>query len=183
MSFRWELNGRALDTRNRTVDITLEERGSHRIRMTATDSSGIADSREIVIQAGNEPPNVSIQSPQRRSFFDRGQTIHYTVAVDDLEEGTTERGNIPSARVITSFETLTRRGRDELLDPGLALRRKITCFSCHTAKEASAGPSYEAVAQKYFGADDSTLRKLAAKIVSGGTGVWGHKPLTAPPVS
>ncbi len=181
LSFRWELNGKELDNHNQTLDLTLEQRGPHRVRLTAADSDGMTESREVVIQVGNEPPKVTIQSPRHGSFFDWGQTIHYSVAVDDLEEGTTEQGEIPSARVITSFETLTRRGRDELLDPGLALMRKTTCFSCHTAKEASAGPSYEAVAQKYFGADEPILEKLAEKIVSGGSGVWSNKPMPPHP--
>lgn len=181
LAFEWEVSGRTLESREPSVAVTLAERGPQRVRVTVADPARTTDRRELTIQVGNEPPQVTIRAPLHGSFFDWGQTIHYRVDVDDLEDNATHRGAIPAARVMTSLEPLTRRGRDAALDPGLALMRRTTCFSCHTTRAASAGPAYEAIARKYHAAGDETLRQLAVKIVSGGAGVWGDKPMPPHP--
>ena len=60
------------------------------------------------------------------------------------------------------------------------LGQRILASPPHSQKRLPQANVRSRSRQKYFGADDSTLRKLAAKIVSGGTGVWGHKPLPLP---
>ncbi|MEZ6089698.1 MAG: PQQ-dependent sugar dehydrogenase [Pirellulaceae bacterium] len=190
LRYRWELNGKELTSTTdggSKLELTLTERGSHRLRLTVSDDLQTLDHSELQFQVGNEPPQVAITSPLHGSFFEWGDTLHYQVQVVDHEDGSTDLNpaqpaGIPSARVITSYQPLTRRSVEEAwLDPGLAAMRKTTCFSCHTTKAASAGPSYDAVSRKYLGADDEAIRKLAAKIVSGGTGVWGDKPMPAHP--
>lgn len=181
LSFDWELNGQPLENRAASVALTLAQRGMHRVRVTVNDPDQASSSREMRIHVGNEPPQVAIRSPQHGSFFDWGETLHYAVEVDDAEDGSTVDGQIPSARVRTSLEILTRRGPAAARDPGLALMRKTTCFSCHTTQAASAGPTYEAVAEKYRGAGVEVLRRLAAKIIAGGSGVWSDKPMPPHP--
>jgi cytochrome c len=69
---------------------------------------------------------------------------------------------------------------DAVAPPGLALMRRTTCFACHSATEKSAGPPYAAVAARYAevgGARDG----LTAKIIAGGTGVWGEIPMPPHP--
>jgi cytochrome c551/c552 len=58
--------------------------------------------------------------------------------------------------------------------------KRTTCFACHNTTDQSAGPPYTAVAAKY--ATDSAARtKLQAKIISGGSGVWGAIPMPPHP--
>jgi cytochrome c len=47
--------------------------------------------------------------------------------------------------------------------------------------EASTGPAYNLVAQKYAGAADTTITRLAKKIINGGTGNWGTIPMAPHP--
>jgi cytochrome c len=61
---------------------------------------------------------------------------------------------------------------------GAALAAKYNCKACHTEKAKLVGPAYQEVAKKYAG-DASAPGKLAAKIKSGGSGVWG--PIPMPP--
>ena len=71
-------------------------------------------------------------------------------------------------------------GEKEVIDPGLALMRTSTCFACHMADTPSAGPPYRTVALKYKD-DPAAAERLAAKVISGGTGVWGQLPMPPHP--
>ncbi len=62
----------------------------------------------------------------------------------------------------------------------LALATSKNCMACHAVDKKLVGPSYKDVAAKYK-ADKSAVDKLAAKIVKGGSGVWGAVPMPANP--
>ena len=64
---------------------------------------------------------------------------------------------------------------------GLALIAQTDCLTCHKVNEASTGPAYSLVAEKYSNAADTTIDRLAKKIISGGSGVWGTVPMTPHP--
>jgi cytochrome c len=63
---------------------------------------------------------------------------------------------------------------------GLALIGKTDCLTCHKIEEASTGPAYRDVANKYTN-DDKTITMLSEKIIKGGTGNWGQVPMVAHP--
>jgi cytochrome c len=56
------------------------------------------------------------------------------------------------------------------------LLTKYNCQACHSVDKKLVGPSYKEVAAKYAG-DSAAPAKLAQKIKSGGTGVWGQIPM------
>lgn len=58
-----------------------------------------------------------------------------------------------------------------------ALAQSKNCMACHAVEKKLVGPSYKDVANKYAG-QNGAVDKLAAKIVKGGSGVWG--PLAMP---
>lgn len=63
---------------------------SHTITVTATDSDGAQDSKQIniqVISPSNTPPTVSITSPSDGSSFDEGTAIEFAAAAYDSEDG------------------------------------------------------------------------------------------------
>ncbi len=60
----------------------------------------------------------------------------------------------------------------------LALAQSKNCMACHAVDKKLVGPSYKDVAGKYAGQKDAA-DKLAAKIVKGGSGVWGPVPMPA----
>jgi cytochrome c len=64
---------------------------------------------------------------------------------------------------------------------GLELVGQSDCLTCHKVNEASTGPAYALVAEKYAGAADTTVTRLAQKIIAGGAGVWGAVPMTPHP--
>jgi cytochrome c len=61
-----------------------------------------------------------------------------------------------------------------------ALAKSKNCMACHAADKKLVGPSYKDVAKKYAG-DAKAVDMLAAKIVKGGSGVWGAIPMPANP--
>ena len=58
--------------------------------------------------------------------------------------------------------------------------QKKNCMACHAVDKKVLGPSFKDVAAKYAGQADA-VDKLAAKVVKGGTGVWGNIPMPANP--
>ena len=63
-----------------------------------------------------------------------------------------------------------------------ALAKAKNCMTCHAVDKKVVGPAYKDVAKKYAG-DKTAADKLAAKIIKGGSGVWGAVPMPANAVS
>ncbi len=63
---------------------------------------------------------------------------------------------------------------------GLALVSTNDCLGCHKVSEKLTGPAYQDVANKYENTD-ANVKKLAAKIIAGGKGVWGDVAMTPHP--
>ncbi len=63
---------------------------------------------------------------------------------------------------------------------GLDLVSKSGCPTCHKPNEASTGPSYKNIANKYPN-NVETYETLSLKIIKGGYGVWGQIPMIPHP--
>ena len=59
-----------------------------------------------------------------------------------------------------------------------ALAKSKNCMACHAVDKKLVGPSYKDVAAKYAG-NAKAADMLAAKIIKGGSGVWGAIPMPA----
>lgn len=59
-----------------------------------------------------------------------------------------------------------------------ALATAKNCMACHAIDKKVVGPAYKDVAKKYAG-DAKAADMLAAKIMKGGSGVWGPVPMPA----
>jgi cytochrome c len=143
------------------------------VTLTVTDAQGAAATAAVNIAAGNEAPQVKFAAPLDGGFVD-GKEIAWSVSATDAEDGA-----VPPERMLIQLEKRDRAALDEA-HPGLAVMKSTTCFACHHATDQSAGPSYTAVAAKYA-ADPDARAKLQAKILSGGSGVWGTLPMPPHP--
>ena len=56
------------------------------------------------------------------------------------------------------------------------LATKYNCLACHAEDNKLVGPAFKDVAKKYAG-DAGAGAKLAGKVKSGGSGVWGSIPM------
>jgi cytochrome c len=61
-----------------------------------------------------------------------------------------------------------------------ALASKSACLACHAADKKLVGPSYKDVAAKHKGQADAEA-KVAARIKSGGSGMYGAVPMPPQP--
>lgn len=61
-------------------------------------------------------------------------------------------------------------------DAGAALTASHACTACHAQDSKLVGPAFRDIAKKYAGRNDAP-QYLAAKIRSGGSGVWGEIPM------
>ena len=59
-----------------------------------------------------------------------------------------------------------------------ALAKSKNCMACHAIDKKVVGPAYKDVAKKYAG-DAKAPDMLAAKVIKGGSGVWGPVPMPA----
>ena len=64
---------------------------------------------------------------------------------------------------------------------GLELVSKSDCFTCHKLTEASIGPAYALIAEKYKTLDGPAMDSMVDQIINGGAGRWGTVPMTAHP--
>lgn len=67
---------------------------------------------------------------------------------------------------------------DPAYTEGMTLVANSDCTTCHKIDEASTGPAYKAVAEKYANTPEN-VSLLASKIIKGGKGVWGEAMMTA----
>lgn len=65
-------------------------------------------------------------------------------------------------------------------EKGLALVGQSDCFTCHKVNEASTGPAYQAVADRYPN-NPAVIDSLSDKVIKGGAGNWGVVPMTPHP--
>ena len=61
-----------------------------------------------------------------------------------------------------------------------ALASKSACLACHAAEKKLVGPSYKDVAAKHKDQADA-VEKVAARIKSGGSGMYGPVPMPPQP--
>jgi cytochrome c len=59
-----------------------------------------------------------------------------------------------------------------------ALATKNNCMACHAVDKKLVGPAFKEVAKKYAGQKDAEA-VLVAKVIKGGSGVWGAIPMPA----
>jgi len=173
---------------------TFNDAGVYDVLFTVTDTKGEKNTQALQVKAGNEPPVVALDiSKGNKTFFFDKSSIDYTITVNDKEDGSTSDGKIPSDEVAVNFDyapqgfdiieiSQNHRSSDEWTEfsTGLNLINKSDCRSCHMIDKTSVGPSYIDVAKKYKN-DAASQERIAAKIITGGSGVWADHAMSAHP--
>ncbi|MFM8349111.1 MAG: PQQ-dependent sugar dehydrogenase, partial [Bacteroidota bacterium] len=166
----------------------LDKAGVYRPKLTVTDNAGVTSTTELVVIAGNVTPSLSIAVTGNETYYFNGHSADYKVSVTDKEDGSTDNGSIAADAVNVTVDfmeqgydkTLIAQGHQKPSHPGLILIAESDCKSCHMTDQRSAGPSWREVAKKYKG-QPGIVEKLAAKVIKGGTGVWGDVAMAAHP--
>jgi len=186
--FTWKIPG-SPDREGARVTQTFATPGRQHVRLVARDRTGATSEASTDILVGNSPPSVAIDVVGNRSFYWNDTGVDYTVRVTDAEDGTL--GKIDPSKVKVSLTygpagaapaaaSASAGGQSASVPEGLARIRKSDCLACHGIDNASLGPSYVSVAQKYQNQPDARM-KLITKIATGGTGVWGDRVMPPHP--
>ena len=190
MRYVWNLgNGDSLVTETPSLDYTYPANGEYQLTARAMDASGSrSESTQETIYVGNTRPEVQISlEGGNQSFFMPGAPVRYKVSITD--EGQAVEPAPGSYYVSVEY----REGMDKAAMnmghqqasaaiSGKALTQSLDCKSCHKENEASIGPAYMLVSQKYQeGRRNTNMRYLMEKIATGGSGVWGEVLMPAHP--
>ncbi len=166
--------------------------GEFKVNLSVTDPSGENASSELLITAGNDAPEVSINFNGNTMFYWGNSTFDYNVTVKDSEDGTLGNGINPSE--VTFTADYLQHGRDvtEVIQGhqanmeasanlvGKALLEGSDCKACHNITEKSVGPTFKQIADKYAG-NDGSIKTLVDKVIKGGSGVWGDLMMSPHP--
>ncbi|RKR91143.1 PKD domain-containing protein [Micromonospora pisi] len=101
ISFAWDFDSNGtVDSADPNPTYTYTTNGVYHAKLTVTDSSGKTAvlTREIVV--GNTAPTVTVTVPAGGTFFNWGDTVPYTVAVTDPEDGTIDCSRVTVAFVL-----------------------------------------------------------------------------------
>jgi cytochrome c len=197
LSYQWKITSKTgtpkvFNQANPVVTITTP--GVYTAMLTVTDAKGAKNSKAVQFTAGNEPPAVSFDfRGSNKTFYFPGKKIDYAVNVNDKEDGSLTNGKITPAQVAVTIDYLSegydqtviasnQRSVDASVRFATAqnLISKSDCKACHNIEKKSLGPSFTAVALKYKG-DKGAEDRLAKKIITGGSGVWGDAAMPSHP--
>lgn len=188
MTFIWDLgNGETKETDVPELSYTYKEAGDYKITVDVKDDKGeTAKSEAIRIVAGNSRPELKIDIVGgNSSFYLTGSDVEYNVIATDPDgnEGIKEENifvSVQYAEQIDNEEEYLGHQQASPAVTGKALTQAMDCKTCHKEADASIGPMYVDVAQKYKNRDDA-ISYLQGKIVAGSTGVWGEVMMPAHP--
>jgi cytochrome c len=135
----------------------------------------------------NQPPRVTIQTPEDGARFDWETLVPYAIRVSDPEDGDSAYDEIPRNEVFLEVTWLPgasaqeARALSERPDPpGLASMKRSSCFNCHAVNTRVLGPPFSEIAERYR-ADAATVDLLARRVRDGSSGVWGEMPMLPHP--
>ncbi len=130
------------------------------------------------------PQNISTNGKwtvdkEQRKDFNGGQTMTIDGHLTLLPKGDTyfttyfiSRPTIPNPN--------KNEGESEDLPLGQRLIAKNDCKTCHNEKVQTIGPAYQMIAERYPW-NEASVNTLAAKVISGGSGMWGTQMMSPHP--
>ncbi|WP_084694782.1 PQQ-dependent sugar dehydrogenase [Pontibacter korlensis] len=191
LTYAWSFDGIKIHSKEASPTFTFTKPGVYQVALKVTDKEGYTDEAKLEIRAGNEPPKISIQTDNNRSFYWNNHSFNYAVKVEDREDGNITAGSPQGNDVKVFFDYLpegydlvqTALGQDlsavNANLKGKMLIKNSDCKACHSLMNKSVGPSYMDVATRHKGKDSK--KALASKIIKGGYGNWGEVPMAAHP--
>jgi cytochrome c len=168
--------------------------GRYVATLRVRDAQGAVATDSCVVQVGNAPPQVTwLAAGHNRSWYRPGDSLRYALRIVDAEDGTLESG-ISAQKVAVSFaffeknvnpaslpRVATGAGADERYARGRYLVGQSGCYNCHAVATAINGPAFMAVAERYRRNTDFAVAMIYRKIIYGGVGNWGQRPMSAHP--
>lgn len=107
-----------------------------------------------------------------RSYFEPKATAHVPIAWNADTVGQT----VAVAENMSGKNSTPASGEDlqALAERGKMIIGNSDCAACHAISEAYIGPAYTRISRRY-GLSKDIVEKLSAKVIAGGSGVWGTR--------
>lgn len=187
LAYEWDFygDGSHISTDANPI-FNYEKPGEFTALLTVKDAGGLKSQSTVSISVGNEPPVISFDWEGNRSFYWGMPAKAYRVMVEDREDGSLKDGGILPEQVIVTWDFL-KEGFDKIEASeghqqtentvqfiGQNLAVKSGCNACHGVDNASVGPSYSDVANRYE-TNAGAAKLLVQKVINGGSGVWGER--------
>lgn len=184
LSFSWEIENQKFEGEN--LSHTFTKPGTYEVVLSVTDNNGGVGKTSRKVYVGNTPPVVTIVTRSNSTFYWDNKVLDYDIQVKDKEETVKpERlnvsfGYIPHGKDVATILTSNQEVSSFKYLKGKQMVLSMDCKSCHSLDQESVGPSYLAIAKRYDGKPGS-IKKLADKVIQGGSGSWGERAMTAHP--
>ncbi len=186
LTLRWLLGDTEIG-QGEKLDYTVSTSGEQVLTLVADDGQGNSARKSINLLVGNSLPELDIAIEGNRSFFFPGESLNYRITASDAEDGPVDPAAITVTLDYLEGEDLVQieqghqvAGQGTAFAAGKSIMGELDCAGCHATNEASTGPSYQRVADKYR-KDPAAAEYLAGKIIKGGSGVWGEREMAAHP--
>lgn len=188
MTYSWNFGKGLPKSTQANPKFTFTKPGLYEVALTVKDSKGNSNTETIQLKVGNATPEVKIAINSNKTFFFNDKDIDYEVKVNDKEDGTLTKGIDPSDVMVNINylegydKTMLEQGHKTNVSfaTGKRLIDLNDCKACHSMDKKSIGPAYKDVASKYR-KSSANIATLAAKVISGGGGVWGEQSMSAHP--
>jgi cytochrome c len=193
LRFEWQMiPGAGFEQGGAEMTFIFREPGVYHPTVRVTDSQGASATASVQVEAGNEPPVVSVRSAKNQSFFFDTGEWPYEITIFDEEDA--RAGQLDPGLAFASFAYVDDpqylhnllTGKAVLPEgpigelEGARMIRNSDCYTCHHETETNIGPSYQAVAERYKG-DYQAVARLAERVIKGGNKVWGEAMMSAHP--
>lgn len=192
LTYLWQLEDGSVLGKTQILEHTFDKAGLYQVSLTVTDEKGEFQKNSLEIKAGNEAPQVQIETNLNRTFYWANQDFTYLVKVNDKEDGLINHGSKNSTAVKVRFDYLPE-GKDLILlkpvspeghsddvvkHKGDLAMSASDCKACHAMDQRTVGPSFMEIAKRYKMKDKEML---VGKVREGGSGNWGEVPMSAHP--
>lgn len=176
LKYEWIFEGSKVASTDAKTEYTFANKGVYKVTLKVTDPSGLSSTDTMTIKAGNTAPVVNISTTGNSSFYFDATSLDYAVDVKDQEDAGVDPQKLQVKleylpKEAGSYKTVN--GQGIWVTPAKDLIQASDCKACHQLDKYVLGPAFLDVSKKYDSKPE-TISKLAAKIISGGTGVWGN---------
>ncbi|WP_347343782.1 ThuA domain-containing protein [Mucilaginibacter sp. JRF] len=184
LTYVWHIGKTKKVTRVPVLKHIVATPGEYEVSVDVIDSKKAStSSSKVTVYAGNAQPDVNVNINGNRSFYFAGKPVKYKVSVTDKGAAVNLANLYVMADMLKGSDKAGANLGHQVVQAttiGKNIMLTLDCKACHKENEASIGPSFVKVAQKYKDAADANTY-LPAKIIKGGAGVWGEVAMPAHP--
>lgn len=183
LTYHWQIQ--ETGSKSATLSHTFDKPGEYEIALKVSDEHNNAATTKTKVYVGNTQPIVKITTSANRSFYWDNALFEYQVDVSDAEDKIIDNrdirfrfGYLPFSRDAALILSDSHKPVELIHVKGKQLLTSQDCYACHAENNDLTGPAYTKIASRYSNRPNMEST-LASKIIKGGSGNWGDRPMPA----